>query len=49
MQTGRVRRVVATVALLAALAICLAIITASGAVLVMIIVNWHYFTSKAGI
>jgi hypothetical protein len=44
-----VRRTIVTITLLAALAICLAIITVGGAVLVMIVVNWHYFTSKAGI
>jgi hypothetical protein len=44
-----VREIVVTVALLAVLAICLAVIAASGAVLAMIIVNWHYFTSRAGI
>lgn len=38
-----------TIALLAALAICLVIILGCGALLAMIIVNWHYLTSKAGV
>jgi hypothetical protein len=44
-----VREIVVTVALLTVLAICLVVIFSCGALLAMLIVNWHYLTSKAGV